>query len=112
MKILNFNKAGNPADVLSFTEKEKPVPGNNEVLIKVLGSPIQPADYFFINGTYRFKPEFPQTAGLEGAGIIESPGKNVPDVTGKLVSFLNEVHGLNISLSLKNHSSFCRTIFQ
>ncbi len=57
------------------------------MLIKVLGSPIQPADYFFINGTYRFKPEFPQTAGLEGAGIVESPGKNVPDITGKLVSF-------------------------
>ena len=52
-------------------------------------SPIQPADMLFIEGRYRFKPEFPQTAGLEGAGIIEKSGKNVPDVTGSLVSFLN-----------------------
>jgi NADPH:quinone reductase-like Zn-dependent oxidoreductase len=87
MKILNFNEAGNPADVLRFTEKEKPAPGDNEVLIKVLSSPIQPADIMFIEGRYRFKPEFPQTAGLEGAGIVEASGKNVPDVTGKLVSF-------------------------
>lgn len=87
MKILNFNQTGNPADVLTFTEKEKPVPGDNEVLIKVSCSPIQPADYFFINGTYRFKPKFPQTAGLEGAGIVEASGKNVPGVTGKLVAF-------------------------
>jgi hypothetical protein len=68
MKILTFNKAGDPADVLSFSGKEKPAPGDNEVLIKVLGSPIQPADVLFIEGRYRFKPEFPQTAGLEGAG--------------------------------------------
>lgn len=89
MKILTFNKAGDPADVLSFSEKEKPAPGDNEVLIKVLGSPIQPADVLFIEGRYRFKPEFPQTAGLEGAGIIETSGKNVHDVTGSLVSFLH-----------------------
>lgn len=87
MKILNFNKVGNPADVLRFAEKENPTPGDNEVLIKVLGSPIQPADIMFIEGRYRFKPEFPQTAGLEGAGIVETSGKNAPDVTGKLVSF-------------------------
>ena len=43
MKILNFNQAGNPTDVLRLTEKEKPVPGDDEVLIKVSGSPIQPA---------------------------------------------------------------------
>lgn len=87
MKILNFTEAGNPTDVLRFTEKEKPTPSDNEVLIKVSGSPIHPADIMFIEGRYRFKPEFPQTAGLEGAGIVEASGKNVPGVTGKLVSF-------------------------
>ena len=87
MKILNFNQAGNPTDVLRLTEKEKPVPGDDEVLIKVSGSPIQPADIMFIQGRYRFKPKFPQTAGLEGAGVIEASGENVNDLTGKLVSF-------------------------
>jgi len=30
MKILTFNKAGDPADVVNFTEKQKPAPGDNE----------------------------------------------------------------------------------
>jgi len=87
MKTLNFNKTGNPTDVLRFIEKEKPVPGDDDVLIKVMGSPIHPADIMFVEGRYRFKPGFPQTAGLEGAGIVEISGRNVPGVAGKLVAF-------------------------
>ena len=87
MKTLSFNQTGNPADVLMFTKKAKPVPGDNDVLIKVTGSPVHPADFMFVEGRYRFKPEFPQTAGLEGSGIIEASGKNVSDARGKLVAF-------------------------
>ncbi len=87
MKTLSFNKVGDPKEVLELTEKKIPIPADNEILVKVLGSPIHPADYFFINGAYRYKPAFPQTAGLEGAGIIESVGKNVSLSIGKLVAF-------------------------
>ncbi len=87
MKALIFNKPGEPKDVLELKEISKPIPGPNEVLIKVLASPIHPADYMFIQGKYRYKPEFPQTAGLEGAGIIEAIGENVKLKTGTLAAF-------------------------
>lgn len=87
MRTLSFNKTGDPKEVLELMETEIPIPGDNEALIKVLGSPIHPADYFFIDGIYRYKPEFPQTAGLEGAGVIESVGKNVSLQKGTLVAF-------------------------
>lgn len=88
MKALSFNRTGTPEDVLELVEKEIPTPNDDEVLIKVLGSPIHPADYLFIQGAYRYQPEFPdQTAGLEGAGIIESVGTNVALQKGSLVAF-------------------------
>ncbi len=87
MKALIFNQAGEPGNVLSLADLSKPIPGIKEVLVKVIGSPIHPADTFFIRGTYRFKPEFPQIAGLEGAGIIEDIGSGVNLPLGALVAF-------------------------
>jgi NADPH2:quinone reductase len=88
MNSIAFNKTGSPEEVLQAIEKEKPVAGENEVLIKVLASPINPSDIFFIQGTYRFKPEFPEEiAGFEGAGIVESSGRNAGIPNGALVAF-------------------------
>lgn len=87
MKALIFNQTGNPVEVLSLEEIAKPAPAPDEVLIKVLASPINPSDSFFIQGTYRLKPEFPQIAGLEGAGRIEAAGHNVHLSEGTLVAF-------------------------
>lgn len=87
MKVLNFNQTGNPRNVLSLTDVPKPEPGPDEALIKVLASPINPSDILFIKGDYRLKPDLPQTAGLEGAGIIETTGKNVTIPAGTLVTF-------------------------
>ncbi|MDO6435157.1 zinc-dependent alcohol dehydrogenase family protein [Flavitalea sp. BT771] len=88
MQAIAFNKVGSPAEVLTLIEKEQPVPAEGEVLVKMLASPIHPADTFFIQGTYRFQPEFPdETAGFEGAGIVERVGKGVTVAAGSLVAF-------------------------
>src|SRR5258706_5235247 len=87
MKTLSFNRTGDAKDVLTLIEKEIPVPGDNDVLIKVLVSPIHPADLMFIEGNNPYKRDFPQTAGIEGAGIIQASGKSIPDMEGKLVAF-------------------------
>lgn len=94
MKALIFNQTGDPKEVLSLSELERPIPKEHEVLIKVLASPINPSDSFFIQGTYRFKPEFPQVAGLEGAGMIEALGDNVHLPVGALVSFTSRGRGV------------------
>jgi NADPH2:quinone reductase len=88
MKALYFEREGEPQDVLQLKETEIPTPGENEVRVKWLGSPINPADTYFIQGKYRFKPQFPQIAGLEGAGIIDAVGRNIQLRPGTLVAFL------------------------
>jgi NADPH:quinone reductase-like Zn-dependent oxidoreductase len=90
MKAIAFNKTGIPEEVLHVIGKEKPAPGAGEVLVKVLASPVNPADTFFIQGNYRFQPVFPdEIAGFEGAGIVESAGAGVSIPVGSLVAFFH-----------------------
>ena len=88
MKVLYFEHEGEALDVLQLKETAVPEPGENEVRINWMGSSINPADIFFIRGKYRFKPQFPQIAGLEGAGIVDKAGRNVQISPGTLVAFL------------------------
>lgn len=90
MKAIYFEQTGDAQSVLSVKQFDKPTPKANQVIVKLLGSTINPADFFFISGTYRFKPEFPQIAGLEGAGIIDSVGEGVDLPVGTLVSFFSK----------------------
>jgi NADPH:quinone reductase len=70
MKALIFTRAGEPQEVLQFADVEKPQIPQNGVLVRVSTRPVQPADLAFIKGQYRLRPTFPQTAGLEGAGVV------------------------------------------
>lgn len=88
MKALRFEKTGEPLQVLKLRDIEKPEPGEGEVRLKVIGSPINPADELFIRGNYRIKPEFPQTGGLEGAGIVDAVGNGMNLSKGKKAAFL------------------------
>jgi len=89
MKALFFDQEGDPRDVIYLKETAIPEPKENEVRVKWLGSPVNPADSFFIQGKYRFKPQLPQIAGLEGAGIVDAVGNNVELSKGTLVAFLS-----------------------
>lgn len=87
MKSIIFEQTGTPCDVLQVKEVAMPEPGTGEVRIKMLASPINPADLLFINGIYRIRPQFPQIAGLEGVGIIDKVPGNSQYKTNALVAF-------------------------
>ena len=87
MKAICFEQAGEPLQVLQLREVEKPEPGPGEVRLRLVGSPINPADEMFIKGQYRIKPIFPEVAGLEGAGIIDAVGGSVSLPVGSKASF-------------------------
>jgi NADPH:quinone reductase-like Zn-dependent oxidoreductase len=90
MKALYFEQTGDAQNVLSLKQFDKPAPKANQVIVKLLVSNINPSDFFFISGTYRFKPELPQIAGFEGAGIIDSVGEGVNLPVGALVAFFSK----------------------
>ncbi len=77
MQAIVFDHPGEPESVLALRDISSPAPNADQVLIRVSARPIQPADFLFIQGRYRIKPEFPQAAGLEGVGTIVSCGSGV-----------------------------------
>jgi len=74
MRAAVFETAGKPEDVLQLRTVPVPTPGPGEVLVKIEARPIQPADFMFIGGRYRIKPQYPQIAGLEGFGAVIASG--------------------------------------
>lgn len=87
MKRVVFHQFGKPADILNVEEVEKHPPGPDEVLIKVLASPINPSDIMFVLNLYGIRPQIPSSAGFEGVGIVEEAGANAKIAVGTRVSF-------------------------
>src|ERR1700760_1719013 len=85
MEAIIFDRAGEPADVLQHDYVA--VPADNQVWVKVVARPIHPADLAFIRGQYRVRPQFPQAAGLEGAGVVVKSPANTPFPVGTRVAF-------------------------
>ena len=83
MKAAAYTRYGLP-DVVQIMDVEKPVPKDNEVLIKVRAAALNPYDWHFLRGL-RYplrlraglgKPKDPRL-GVDVAGEVESVGKNV-----------------------------------
>ena len=73
MKAVVYNKKAQP-DKLVYTDVEKPVPGDDEVLVKVIASSVNAADYRSLKfGIIPKRKIF----GADVAGVVESVGKNI-----------------------------------
>ena len=87
MKAVVYTQYGSP-DVLQFKEVEKPVPKDNEVLIKIIATTVNRTDCGFRQPEYLvvrlvgglFKPKR-MILGSELAGIVAKIGKNVKTFT-------------------------------
>ena len=82
MKAIVYQEYGQP-DVLELKEIEKPIPNNDEVLIKVQAASVTPLDWHFLTGTPYLarimagllKPKY-QVLGIDVAGTVEAAGVN------------------------------------
>src|SRR5256886_14085871 len=82
MKAIVYSNYGSP-DVLKCEEIEKPVPKDNEVLIRVRAASLNPVDGHLMRGPLPLRPmtglRKPRNArlGVDVAGQVETVGRNV-----------------------------------
>jgi NADPH:quinone reductase-like Zn-dependent oxidoreductase len=87
MKAIVYEKYGVPEDVLELRDVDKPVPGINEVLVKICAASVNFNDWAFVKGTPvlsrlwtgLLKPKH-QILGTDIAGTVEAVGKNVTGI--------------------------------
>ncbi len=79
MKAIRIHEFGSPESVLELEEIEKPQPKEDEVLIKVYASAVNPVDQKIVEGAAqeRFPTRFPLTIGWDVSGVIEAAGNHV-----------------------------------
>lgn len=83
MKAMAYHEYGSP-DVLRMEEADKPVPGENQVLVKVRAAAVNPLDWHYMLGkpylmrlqSGFFEPKSPQM-GVDMAGVVEAVGPGV-----------------------------------
>src|ERR1051326_4799283 len=84
MKAMVYHTYGSP-DVLRLEEIDKPVPRDNELLVKVRAASVNPLDWHFVEGSPYiirligiglFKPAVAQL-GVDFAGTVEAVGNKV-----------------------------------
>lgn len=81
-KCLMYNEHGDPAKVLHCVDLPA-IPSqlkDSEVLIRMLASPVNPADINMIQGVYRLRPKLPAVGGNEGVGEVVQVGKAVTEL--------------------------------
>jgi trans-2-enoyl-CoA reductase len=77
-KAIQFAETGRPESVLGL--KEIQLPSNlekDQILVKILAAPINPADLNVVEGVYGKKASLPAIGGSEGVGIVVEKGSGV-----------------------------------
>jgi len=76
MKAIRIHSYGGP-EVLKFEDVPRPVPNDDDVLIKVLAAGVNPVDWKIRQGYMEGMFTLPLILGWDVAGVIEEKGKNV-----------------------------------
>lgn len=74
---LVYSQYGEPCKVLKKETENLTDIKPNEVLVKMLAAPVNPADMNIIQGTYPVKPPLPAIGGNEGVGEVIEAGSDV-----------------------------------
>ena len=78
MKAIHFDRLGGP-EVMYLTEAPVPDLRPSTVLVRNCAIAVNFADTFFTRGEYIVRPVFPDTPGMEAAGVVEAVAPDVTD---------------------------------
>lgn len=71
MRALQFDRHGEPRDVLELREVQPAPMKAGQARVRMLLTPINPSDLLRVRGLYGAMPSYPASPGFEGVGIIE-----------------------------------------
>jgi NADPH2:quinone reductase len=77
MRAWRVHELGDPSQVMSFDEVDRPTPGEGQVLVKVRAAALNFPDVLMAMGKYQEKPPLPYTPGVELCGEIVETGQRV-----------------------------------
>ena len=80
MKAVQFKRHGNPPDVVEIVDLETGAPAEDEAVIAVEATPVNPADLLRISGVYGAPTPLPAVPGAEGVGRVVEVGSGVANV--------------------------------
>src|SRR4051812_35536145 len=72
-----FTTLGDGIAALKLEERPTPVPGHDEVLVKMTAAALNYRDSLVINGTARWKPHEPRIPVSDGVGVVVAVGGQV-----------------------------------
>ena len=75
MRAVRLHETGGP-EKLVIEEIDRPIPKDDEVLVRVRAAAFNRRDVFITQGLYP-NIELPKTLGADGAGVLESSGEDV-----------------------------------
>ncbi len=76
MKAIRVHATGEP-EVMVLEDVPAPVPGNDEVVVRIHAAGVNPVDTYIRSGLYNKISAFPYTPGIDGAGVISAVGPGV-----------------------------------
>lgn len=91
-KAAIYETHGNPPETVRIVDLPWPKPAANEVVLKMVAAPINPADLNSIEGKYPIRSTLPATPGMEGAGVVAELGSDVRNL--KVGDIVILPHGL------------------
>ncbi len=77
MRVVQFDRFGEPDDVLHLVDADVPVPAAGEVRVRLTARAIHPSDLQNVRGRYGRPPPLPATPGNDAAGVVEAVGAGV-----------------------------------
>lgn len=77
---LIYTEYGDPVKVVQKQQDPIPEVKPDEILIKMLAAPVNPADINTIQGKYPARPALPAVPGNEGVGVVIKTGDTVNDI--------------------------------